>query len=203
MNMDAVKLIQATARVLCGMLTPAPLTDAEGPLAWLTRFASEKTTITVMSSWKWRWIPRSIFLRPEYLISRFFAASCSTSRIAIPCTPINIRVVYIHSYRLWSSESNKKRGWGSHCGNDMWTMSKAFWLLKYSDALWLLIIGLLNGSHRQNLVYSSSLLNSLIILDTHRLWILKSAIFCEKTINVSKTQRNAGNQYLNDPHDSP
>ncbi|RRT51950.1 hypothetical protein B296_00042562 [Ensete ventricosum] len=66
------------ARELAGTLTPPPLTDREGPfneLALLTRLESRNTTTTVMSSWKCRRIPRSIFLRSEYLISRFLAAS--------------------------------------------------------------------------------------------------------------------------------
>lgn len=79
------------AREWAGKLIPPPLVDRVEPLselAPLTRSALRKTTMTVMSSWKWRRTPRSILLRSEYLISRFFAASRSAaliSRRAIPC----------------------------------------------------------------------------------------------------------------------
>lgn len=71
-------------------LTPPPRTDRLAhfvELARLTRFESRNTTITVMSSWKCRRTPRSIFFKSEYLISLFFAASCSaafTSLLALP-----------------------------------------------------------------------------------------------------------------------
>jgi len=79
------------ASVLGGRLIPPPLTDIFEhltELALLTRFESRNTTITVMSSWKCRRTPRSIFFRSEYLISLFFAASCKaafTSLLALPC----------------------------------------------------------------------------------------------------------------------
>ncbi|CAL1397447.1 unnamed protein product [Linum trigynum] len=44
--------------------------------------------MTVMSSWKWRLTFLSIFLKSEYLISLFLAASWSaafTSLFALPC----------------------------------------------------------------------------------------------------------------------
>lgn len=78
-------------RVLVGMLIPPPLRDKVGPpteLALLTRLESRNTTITVMSSWKCRRTPRSIFFKSEYLISLFLAASCKaafTSLRALPC----------------------------------------------------------------------------------------------------------------------
>lgn len=79
------------AREFAGRVIPPPLSESGGPLdepALLIRFESRNTTTTVMSSWKCRRTPRSIFLRSEYLISRFFAASCSaafTSLRALPC----------------------------------------------------------------------------------------------------------------------
>lgn len=78
------------ARLFAGKFTPPPLRDKEGPLselALLTRFESRNTTMTEISSWKCLLTPRSIFFRSEYLISLFFAASCSaafTSRRALP-----------------------------------------------------------------------------------------------------------------------
>lgn len=80
------------ARKFGGRLMPPPLTDTLGlrtELARLTRCESRNTTTTVMSSWKWRRTPRSIFFRSEYLISLFFAASCNavfTNLLALPCT---------------------------------------------------------------------------------------------------------------------
>lgn len=78
------------ASVLWGRLIPPPLTEMPGNftvLSLLTRFESRYTTITVVSSWKWRRTPRSIFFKSEYLISLFFAASWSaafTSLLALP-----------------------------------------------------------------------------------------------------------------------
>lgn len=75
-------------------LTPPPRMDRLAhfvELARLTRFESRNTTITVMSSWKCRRTPRSIFFKSEYLISLFFAASCSaafTNLLALPCNEI-------------------------------------------------------------------------------------------------------------------
>ena len=74
-----------------GLFLPQPLTDILGQqteLVLLTRFESRNTTITVMSSWKWRGTPRSIFFKCEYLISPFFAATFKaafTSLLALPC----------------------------------------------------------------------------------------------------------------------
>ena len=81
-------------RVLEGRLMPPPFTDTLGILtepARLTRFESRKMTTTVMSSWKCRRTPRSIFFKSENLISLFFAASCSaafTNLLALPCMMI-------------------------------------------------------------------------------------------------------------------
>ncbi|MFS7981967.1 hypothetical protein Hanom_Chr10g00957221 [Helianthus anomalus] len=71
-------------------MTP-PLIDTVGPfmLALLTRFESRNTPTTLMSSWKCRLTPLSIFFKSEYLISRFFAASCKvafTSLLALRST---------------------------------------------------------------------------------------------------------------------
>lgn len=71
-NMSMGDLVQST---------PVPL-NLEDPL-W-----SRYTTITVISSWKWRLTPFSIFFMSLYLISLLFAASATaalTSRFAIPC----------------------------------------------------------------------------------------------------------------------
>lgn len=82
------------ARILEGRLIPLPFTDRFGPfavLALLTRLESRNKTITVMSSWKWRRTPRSIFFKSEYLISLFFAASCIavfTNLLALPCIKV-------------------------------------------------------------------------------------------------------------------
>lgn len=93
-NLDQVPPISVGvvqgASVLWGRLIPPPLTEMPGNftvLALLTRFESRYTTITVVSSWKWRRTPRSIFFKSEYLISLFFAASWSaafTSLLALP-----------------------------------------------------------------------------------------------------------------------
>jgi hypothetical protein len=40
-----------------------------------------------MSSWKWRRTPRSIFLRSEYLISLFLAASCIAALTSLRAIP--------------------------------------------------------------------------------------------------------------------
>ncbi|KMT06934.1 hypothetical protein BVRB_6g152710 [Beta vulgaris subsp. vulgaris] len=68
------------ARVFAGRLIPPPRRDKVGPLAELAldiRFESRNTIITVISSWKCRRTPRSIFFKSEYLISLFLAASCN------------------------------------------------------------------------------------------------------------------------------
>jgi len=78
------------ARDFVGRVTLPPRRETEGlllQLALLMAFESRNTTMTVISSWKWRLTPRSIFLRSEYLISLFLAASCIatfTSLRAIP-----------------------------------------------------------------------------------------------------------------------
>lgn len=88
--------------MLEGKLIPPPLTDMFGDLtelALLMRFELINTTITVMSSWKCRRTPRSIFFRSEYLISLFFAASCRatfTSLFALPC--MNVRGMSVSIY---------------------------------------------------------------------------------------------------------
>lgn len=51
-------------------------------------YGSINTTTTVISSWKCLLTPRSIFLRSEYRISLFLAATCRAaliSLLAIPC----------------------------------------------------------------------------------------------------------------------
>lgn len=60
--------------------------------------------MTVMSSWKWRRIPFSIFFKSEYLISRFFAASWRAARTNLFAIP-------------WSSQRNnvKKSVWRFLC----------------------------------------------------------------------------------------
>lgn len=89
--------------VFVGKLMPPPLTEILGlltELARLTRFESRNTTATEMSSWKCRRTPRSIFFKSEYLISLFFAASCSavfTNLLAIPCQ------VTKHASKFWSN----------------------------------------------------------------------------------------------------
>lgn len=75
-------------------LAPPPRRERVGPrcvLALLTRLESRNTTMTVMSSWKWRRTPRSIFLRSEYLISLFLAASCSAAVISLLAQPCKIK----------------------------------------------------------------------------------------------------------------
>lgn len=85
---------QVGVSVLLRMLAPPPRRERAGPrfvLALLTRLESRNTTMTVMSSWKWRRTPRSIFLRSEYLISLFLAASCSAALISFLAQPWNIK----------------------------------------------------------------------------------------------------------------
>lgn len=78
------------ARDFAHRLTPPPLTDKTGlppPVPLLPLLEPRNTTITVVSSWKWRRTPRSIFFKSEYRISRFLAASCIaafTSLLALP-----------------------------------------------------------------------------------------------------------------------
>ena len=55
------------------------------PLAMRSWF--KNTTITVMSSWKWRLTFLSIFLRSEYLISLFLAASWRAAFISLFALP--------------------------------------------------------------------------------------------------------------------
>lgn len=67
-----------------------PLIESVGPRQELLLFSLvfRNRTMTVMSSWKCLRTPRSILFRSEYLISLFFAASCSAtliSLLAIPC----------------------------------------------------------------------------------------------------------------------
>lgn len=120
-NLDQVPLISVGvvqgASVLWGRLIPPPLTEIPGNFAvlvLLTRFESRYTTTTVVSSWKWRRTPRSIFFKSEYLISLFFAASWSaafTSLLALPwkhsrwnmntiCTQLSTWTDQIICYRI-------------------------------------------------------------------------------------------------------
>ena len=85
--------------VLLRMLAPPPRRERAGPrfvLALLTRLESRNTTMTVMSSWKWRRTPRSIFLRSEYLISLFLAAACSAALINFLAQPWKIKYSMNH-----------------------------------------------------------------------------------------------------------
>nr|GLL19135.1 hypothetical protein BVRB_6g152710 [Ipomoea trifida] len=150
------------AKVFAGRVNPPPLTDSVGPLselALLTRLESRNKTTTVMSSWKCLRTPRSIFFRSEYLISRFFAASCSaafTSLRALPCIekPGSTRnrqtikrLLGMCRAKNRPSDANM-RNWS--CGSSSCTE------IDGSE----LNMGLSNGSRKRNLAYKGSLLYS-------------------------------------------
>lgn len=65
-------------------------------------------TITVISSWKCRRTFLSIFLRSEYLISLFFAASWSAALISLLALPCNNR-------RSWAENEKEDKGVGRNC----------------------------------------------------------------------------------------